>query len=249
MKDALDKFSKQAATYKKYRPAYPLDLFDFINANCKAKNLAWDCGTGNGQVANRLANTFKNVFATDISEKQIQHAIQKPNITYAIERSEQTSLTNQSVDLITVAQAIHWFDFDAFYKEVKRVLKPHGTIAIWGYGLLRINPVINKLIDTFYNDVIGIYWNKERRHIDKNYDAVPFDFTPIKSYQKYTIETQWTLSQLAGYFNSWSSVQNYMKVHNDINPVNELISQIAKVWKTKSTPIHFPIFLKIGKNQ
>lgn len=247
MKKFLDKFSKQAATYKKFRPTYPSQLFDFINSQCPDKNMAWDCGTGNGQVAAILAESFKNVYATDISENQIQNAIQKPNISYAVERSEMTSLPNKSIDLLTVAQAIHWFDFDVFYNEAKRVLKPNGTLAIWGYGLLRINASINKIIDNFYTNEIGPYWNKERRHIDNNYESIPFNFDPIKTTEKFKIETNWTLNQLEGYFNSWSSVQNYIETHQGRNPVNRLIKDIALEWDTDLKTIHFPIFIKIGK--
>lgn len=249
MKKALDKFSKQSSTYKKFRPTYPTELFDFIYSMCPNKTIAWDCGTGNGQVALILAKSFLKVYATDISEKQIQNAEQKENIFYSVERAEKTSFQSNSVDLITVAQAVHWFDFIAFNKEAKRVLKPNGIIAIWGYGLLRINPKINELIDSFYTNTVEKYWNEERKHIDNNYDSILFDFNEIKIPEKFQIQTNWTLKQLKGYFNSWSSVQNYMEQNNGNNPVNKLIEEISNEWKTDLLEIKFPIFMRIGYNK
>ncbi|TYP97476.1 methyltransferase family protein [Tenacibaculum adriaticum] len=249
MKNTLDKFSKQAAIYKKFRPTYPAELFDFIYSKCSNKDVAWDCGTGNGQVASILAESFKKVYATDISEKQIQNATRKENIFYSVDRAEKTSLPSNSIDLITVGQAMHWFDFAAFNKEAKRVLKPNGIIAIWSYGLLRVNTKINEIIDNFYTNIVGKYWNVERRHIDNNYDSIQFDFDEINISEKFQIQVTWSLEQLKGYINTWSSVQNYMEQNNGNNPVDELIKEIAKEWKTDVKQITFPIFLRIGNRK
>ncbi|NJB72349.1 ubiquinone/menaquinone biosynthesis C-methylase UbiE [Saonia flava] len=248
MKDALDKFSKQSTTYKKFRPTYPTDLFNFLYSKCPNKNIAWDCGTGNGQVALILSKSFEKVLATDISEKQIQNAEQKENIFYFLERAEKTSILSNSIDLITVAQAIHWFDLAAFNKEAKRVLKPNGVIAIWGYGLLRVNPKINEIIDSFYINEIGKYWNEERKHVDNGYSSILFDFNEIKIPEKFQIQTNWNLEQLEGYFNSWSSVQNYIE-QRGINPVDELIKKISFEWKSEIQQVNFPIFIRVGNNK
>ncbi|MEM1119348.1 MAG: class I SAM-dependent methyltransferase, partial [Bacteroidota bacterium] len=154
MKKIIDNFSTQAQTYQKFRPVYPQAVYDLLFSLVKKREQAWDCGTGNGQVAKVLAEHFKMVRATDISDQQLKSAAQKSNIHYSNQRAESTNFPDQTFDLITVAQAIHWFDFAAFYQEVKRVLKPNSILAIFGYGLLRIEG-INDQLDYFYKDLIG----------------------------------------------------------------------------------------------
>jgi ubiquinone/menaquinone biosynthesis C-methylase UbiE len=150
-----DNFSTQATQYAKFRPTYPQGLYDFINSEVKNKALAWDCATGNGQIAVQLAQTFEQVVATDISEKQLANAPQKNNITYKVEPAEKTTFKDHSVDLITVGQAIHWFNFGQFFDEVRRILKPDGLFIAVGYELMKINPAIDILIDNFYNNIVG----------------------------------------------------------------------------------------------
>ena len=248
MKKVLNQFSKQSEYYKKFRPTYPLELYDEILQHLSNKDACWDCGTGNGQVALVLAKTFKQVFATDISAAQLSKAKQKENIIYKVERAEQTSFAANSFDLITVGQAIHWFDFSAFNKEVKRVAKKEAILAVWGYGLLRIDAINNSLIDEFYHTVIGKYWNVERKHIDNQYQSIPLDFEKIAVKKKLAIQVNWNLKHLEGYFNSWSSVQNYIQQTNKENPVPVLIRKMQAHWTDeKSKPITFPIFLKLGR--
>tara|TARA_R110002020_G_scaffold174764_3_gene366412 strand:+ start:324 stop:1307 length:984 start_codon:yes stop_codon:yes gene_type:complete len=248
MKKALDRFSHQSKAYKDHRPTYPEELFKYIYSFCNAKNTCWDCGTGNGQVAIVLSKSFAHVFASDISKQQIRHAVHRDNIEYSVQRAEQTSFVSDSFDLITVAQAVHWFDLEAFNHEVQRVLKPNGIIAIWGYGLLRINSEIDPIILHFYNNIIGAYWDKERDYIDLKYSTIPFNFNEIHIKDTFKIETSWTLLELEGYFNSWSSVQNFMKKNNGQNPVDQLIKDISLKWNTPRQKITFPIFMRLGRN-
>src|SRR3954471_1919616 len=161
-----DNFSTQSEQYVKFRPTYPDKLYQFLWPLIETKDTAWDCATGNGQVAQELSKHFKGVYATDISENQIKNAIQRENIFYKVERAEQTSFRNKNFDLITVAQAIHWFDFEAFYKEVKRVIKPKGILTVIGYGLFSIDKDTDAVINRFYREVTGPYWDKERRFVD-----------------------------------------------------------------------------------
>lgn len=248
MKSIQDKFSTQASTYKKYRPTYPRGLYEILLNLVETKTACWDCGTGNGQVAVELAKHFDQVYATDISQKQLDQTTPKENITYQIARAEQTAFPDHQFDLITVAQAMHWFDFKAFYQEVKRVGKQDSILSIWGYGLLRIEPQINKLIDHFYHEIIGTYWNEERKHIDRAYASIPFDFEQIPVTHELFINTHWMIEQLEGYFNSWSSVQNFKQIHPEIDPVAPTISDIKKYWKAyESKLVRFPIFIKIGR--
>ncbi|MDG2448263.1 MAG: class I SAM-dependent methyltransferase [Saprospiraceae bacterium] len=207
----------------------------------------WDCGTGTGQVAYVLAHHFDHVVATDISQNQLENALQKDNINYTRTRSEATGFKPNTFDLITVGQAMHWFDFDAFYREVKRIGKSDGIIAIWGYGLLSAQYEVNELIRKFYSEKIGPYWNKERKHIDNQYSSIPFNFDSIKVNQGFKISTSWSLDNLEGYLNTWSAVKRYVKQNNE-NPIPQLINQIKPYWaKEESHRIEFPLFIKIGR--
>ncbi len=247
MKEILDKFSKQAKTYQKYRPRYPQALYDELLSLTPKRQSCWDCGTGNGQVAIELAKYFEQVYATDISQKQLDQAATRPNIVYKMERAENTSFPPQTFDLITVGQATHWFDFEAFNKEVRRVGKKGAIISIWGYGLLRINKEIDAIIDQFYTTVVGPYWNKERKHVDTAYQSITFDFEEIQTTRHLSIAVQWDRAQLEGYFNSWSRVQNYLAQNEGKNPVPDLMKQLDKYWKAEAVKeIKFPIFMRNG---
>jgi ubiquinone/menaquinone biosynthesis C-methylase UbiE len=186
-----DRFSEVAKQYAQYRPQYPAALFDFLLQHVNKKQLAWDVATGNGQVAATLADSFKMVYATDISAQQLQYAIAKSNIQYTEQPAEKTIFANQSFDLITVAQAIHWFRFNDFYKEVKRTLKPGGIIAVWGYGLIETSGFLNEFLKHFYASMKG-YWDAERKHIDDHYANIPFPFKEIKT-PSFAIEVNWDL--------------------------------------------------------
>ncbi|MEM9849711.1 MAG: class I SAM-dependent methyltransferase [Bacteroidota bacterium] len=248
MKASIDNFSKQAAIYQQYRPSYPESFYHQLLALVENRTACWDVGTGNGQVAVALSKHFDQVFATDISQQQLAQASTRANITYRVERAEKTSFPADQFDFITVAQAIHWFDFPAFYKEVRRVGKTGGILAVWGYGLHRVSPQIDAHIDIFYRDVIGDYWNEERRHIDERYESIGFDFKTIELDQNLEMEVAWSLEQLEGYLNSWSSVQHFKKAHPETDPVAPTIAAIRPLWEDGThKPIKFPIFTKIGR--
>jgi len=246
MKMLKDNFSNQSGLYAKYRPTYPPALYSFLISLVEQKQVAWDCGTGNGQVAIILSNFFEKVCATDISEQQIKNAAQKENIFYSISRAENTSFADSSFDLITVAQAIHWFDFDLFYKEVKRIIKPNGVLAVIGYGLIRIDGDTNQIIDHFYQHIIGPFWDKERRYIDENYQTIPFPFEEISA-PVFSNSFDWTLEELLGYLETWSAVQHYMKA-NDKNPVSFIENELQKIWLPgTSKKVQFPILLRVAR--
>jgi SAM-dependent methyltransferase len=238
-----DLFSGHAQDYAAFRPTYPKQLYDFLLGHVKNFDQAWDAGTGNGQVARDLSNRFKKVFATDISAKQIENAFYAENIFY-YQSGETTSFSESSFDLITVAQAIHWFDRGKFYAEVARVAKPEAVIAVWGYSLLSVDPEIDLLINDFYKNIIGPYWDKERKLIDEHYTTISFPFQEIIT-PEFSFSFQWTLPELQGYLNTWSSVQKFVKEKNN-NPVEKLIDQIEPLWKWEKMEITFPLFLKAG---
>lgn len=241
-----DNFSTQSDKYVKFRPTYPSDLFAFLNKNVQDKLNVWDCGTGNGQVAFELAKTFDNVFATDISQQQIDNALQSDNISYSVQPAEKTNFDNGLFDLIVVAQAVHWFDFDKFYAEVRRTAKDNALLCVVGYGKLEINGQIDYLISDFYENVIGRYWDKERKYIDENYKTIPFPFDEIQK-PNLAITQHWTLEHLIGYLNTWSAVKHFIK-ENDFNPVDKLKTEIEKYWDNEQIEkVSFPLFLRIGR--
>lgn len=244
-----DLFSQQAAEYAKYRPDYPQALYDFIFSQVKTFDNAWDCGTGNGQAAIALAKKFKHVMATDLSENQIQHAQQRSNITYQVCCAEKTPFPDHYFDLVTVAQALHWFDFDLFYPELKRVLKHEGIFAAWCYDLSRVNPKVDRVIDTFYNTILGPYWDKCRWLIDEKYQTIPFPLKKIDS-PPFAIELAWDLTQYVNYISkTWSATQSYFKQHG-FNPIDLILSDLENAWgeSAQSRKITWPIYLLLGTN-
>ncbi|MCW3090439.1 MAG: methylase involved in ubiquinone/menaquinone biosynthesis [Ferruginibacter sp.] len=248
MKATKDNFSTQANEYAKYRPAYPPELYNFLFSLVEDRRTAWDCATGNGQVAMELSSFFEKVYATDISEQQLKNAVQKDNIFYSVERAESSSLEDNSIGLVAVAQAIHWFDFDRFYREVKRVLTPNGVFAIIGYGLLKVNEEVDRIIKDFHDNIVGPYWDKERKYIDENYQTIPFPFEEIAA-PKIINRYYWTLEDLTGYLDTWSAVQHYINAKNE-NPVEVIKPALKKIWpEGTKQEMRFPIMLRVAKMQ
>jgi len=260
-----DLFSAQSKEYATSRPTYPRALFEFIVGLVEEKNLAWDCATGNGQAAVMLADYFKQVVASDISAKQLENAQQKSNITYRIFHAENTPLENNSVDLITIAQALHWFDFDRFYSEARRVLRKRkdgqtgvgghggegGIIAAWAYGLHTVSPDVDKVTRQLYEDILGDkYWPAERKYVEDRYKTIPFPFEQITA-PEFQIQLSWDLSDLVTYFRSWSSTQKFIE-KNRYDPVSEIRESLENAWGGKNKTnerrkITWPLYLKIGK--
>lgn len=246
MKPFTDLFSKQAATYQKHRPSSPLALFEYLSSLIDEHQLAWDCGTGNGQAAIGLADFFEQVYATDPSEQQIAHAVAHPKITYKTERAELCGLADNSANLVTVANALHWFDFPKFYAEVKRVLKPGGVIAAWTYGHTTIEPGIDAILKHYHDNVVGEFWQDENRLIDKNYSTIPFPFEEIVAPSFSTHKTL-SIDDFIGLMRSWSATQKYIDTYN-ADPVERVIKELVDVWKTETKTATWILILKIGRN-
>ncbi len=242
-----DHFSTQSSGYSKYRPDYPQKLYDFILAYVKKRETAWDCGTGNGQAAAVLSRYFEKIFATDPSEEQIKNAAHKPNIEYIICKAESTPLSSNSIDLITVAQALHWFDFDKFYEEVKRVAKPGALLAVWSYETCNVNAEIDKVFIHFYKTILGDYWAYERKHVENAYHDIPFPFSDVKE-KVFTMKKQWNLQDFMGYLSTWSAVQKYIKA-NGTDPLELVKLDFLKAWGNSGIvrEVNFPVTVKTGK--
>ena len=240
-----DNFSRQAASYAQYRPGYPKELFDFILKQVNERDTAWDCATGNGQTAKELAPFFEKVFATDISAKQLENAVQVSNIFYSLQPAEKTGFKENSFDLVTVSQALHWFNFDAFYQEVKRVARHGGWLAVWMYGRHAISPAIEELVHNFHDITLGEYWDEERKHVMSNYSSIPFPFLEINC-PAFEMTCTWSLGDFAGYLQTWSALQKFI-AKNNYNPLEELIPLIREHWKNDKMEVRFPLHLRMGQ--
>lgn len=243
-----DHFSGVAARYADFRPKYPAALFDYLATLAPAHGTVWDCAAGNGQASFDLVERFQKVIATDASEKQIASAPPHPRIEFRVAPAEQSGLKDDSVDLVSVAQALHWFDLERFYAEVRRVLKPNGILAVWAYGINRVeDEEINKRIYDFYDNTVGPYWPPERRLVEEGYRTIPFPFVEILPPQIH-MEARWTLEQLLGYFSTWSATNRYIAATGR-NPLESLSNELAPAWgdAKKARLIMWPLSMRIGR--
>jgi len=199
-----DHFSAVAAGYAAHRPSYPPALIDLLAELAPRPDLVWDAGCGSGQLSVLLADRFARVIATDASAKQIAHAAPHPHVAYVVARAEAGTLAAGTVDVAVAAQAAHWFDLPAYYAEVRRVGRLGGAVALVTYGLVRVDHVVDPVIDHFYSQVLGSYWPPERRHVDNGYRALPFPFEEIDA-PGLEMQASWTRADLVGYVETWSA--------------------------------------------
>jgi SAM-dependent methyltransferase len=223
-----DHFSAHADIYRAARPDYPDALFDFLRAQAPAGELAWDAGCGNGQASVALAARFERVFASDPSAEQIAQAVPRANIDYRVEAAEQSSLGTGTVDLVCVAQALHWFDLERFHDEVRRVLKPGGIVAFWTYADCRVDPAVDALKDRLYVDLTGPYWPAERALVESGYADLPFPFTPLAT-PAFELTMHWQLDRFLAYLRSWSGTQRYRRALNR-DPVGLVEGELRRAW-------------------
>jgi len=244
-KETKDNFSAQSATYAAYRPGYPQELFDWLYGHCAAFDTAWDCATGNGQAAGKLSEKFEIVYATDISIKQLEKSEKKDNIVYSQGSAEEPGFEDNSFDLITVAQALHWLDHKKFFEEVMRVSKPGALFAAWGYNLLNVSPEIDAIIRRFYFEITGPYWDKERKYVDEEYRTIEMPFPELPC-PVFNMSYNWTVEHMTGYLNSWSAVQHYIKTEGT-NPVDIIKDELVSSWGPLARQVTFPIFMRAAK--
>ena len=177
-----DFFSEQATGYARYRPTYPEDLFRYLASLTPEHTCAWDCGAGSGQAAVGLVPYYGQVIATDPSKEQLAQASPHPKVNFQVASAEDSGIPSNSVDLIVAGQALHWFDLQGFYAEVRRITKPSGSIiAVWCYALAEIAPAVDAVTWRYYHDVVGKYWGPERRLVEQCYRGIS-EVLPIKLY-------------------------------------------------------------------
>lgn len=242
-----DHFSAVAAGYASFRPVYPDALYDFLARQAPGRALAWDCATGSGQAALGLAAYFERVHATDASAEQIANAHRHQRVHYAVEPAEASGLAAGSVDLVTVAQALHWFDLTRFHQEVDRVLRPGGVLAVWTYNLFRTDiPALDALVDRLYGEVLGTYWPFERRLVENGYRdlAFPLAEEPVPPFE---MRSQWDLSHLLGYLRTWSAVKRYRE-DRGIDPVEHMGGELAAAFGAQAhIDVRWPLAVRMGR--
>jgi SAM-dependent methyltransferase len=223
-----DHFSALSSDYARFRPRYPAALFDWLAEVSPSTALAWDVAAGSGQASVELAARFTRVFATDGSAEQLAHAEARPNLTYRHERAERSSLGDASVDLVTVAQALHWFDHPAFFAEAARVMKPGGVLAVWCYEVFEATPALDAIVSRFYHDVVGPYWPPERRWIETGYADLALPFPRVEA-PAFEMALSWTLDELVGYLGTWSATQRY-RADRGSDPLPTVRAALAAAW-------------------
>jgi SAM-dependent methyltransferase len=243
-----DHFSRQSTQYAAHRPGYPAELYAWLAQHARNRERAWDCATGNGQAAIDLVKHFAHVVASDGSAAQIHNRLAHARIDYLVALAEVVPLAERCCDLVTVAQAVHWFDFERFYAEVRRVLRPDGMIAVWTYTFFSTTPAVDAVVRDFYDRVVGRYWPPERRMVEAAYRTLPFPFSEIPA-PEFRFECAWTLEHVLGYLASWSAVQRFKHAEGH-DPLIALRPALERAWDgppQQSRPAVWPIHVRVGR--
>ncbi len=248
MTSPVDHFSAVADDYAIRRPGYPEELFAYLSGLCARRELAWDCAAGTGQATLPLASRFRRVIASDASPVMLARAPRHETVCYVAATGQQCPLRAATVDLVTVAQALHWFPVELFYREVDRVLVPGGVLAVWSYGYQTVNdPSIDRALATFYAETLGPFWAPERRHVESGYRTLPFPYPELTS-PVFAMERRWSLDELLGYIATWSATQHCRQA-TGANPVGALRRELMPLWGDVRTTrlIHWPLHVRIGR--
>jgi SAM-dependent methyltransferase len=243
-----DHFSGHADCYEACRPTYPEPLFAYLASLCSVHELAWDCATGNGQAAVALAPYFGTVIATDASQRQIDQARPHEKVRYLVATADAAPIDDTTVDLVTVAQALHWFDLPRFYAEVRRILRPGGILAVWCYQLHTITPEIDTIVHRLFDDIVGGDWPPERRLVEEGYRTLPFPFDEIAA-PPFQMVHSWDRDHLLGYLGSWSSTQRYRKRTGE-DPLDLIKEQLESAWgePDRLRDVMWPLLLRVGRH-
>jgi SAM-dependent methyltransferase len=243
-----DGFSSQAETYARYRPGYPRELFVWLADQAPTRELAWDCGTGNGQAAVQLAEFFVRVLATDASTNQIAHAKPHPRVTYFVAKAESFHPGDATIDLVTVAQALHWFDLDVFFRNVERVLRPGGVFAAWSYKHAQVAPAVDALLHRFNTETVGRYWSPRVRLAEEGYAGLEMPLADVGAAPAFTLRAHWTVDDFLGYLSSWSSVRECWRQTGQ-DPVRTVAAEFRRAWGAPPLrrEIRWPLALRVGR--
>jgi ubiquinone/menaquinone biosynthesis C-methylase UbiE len=243
-----DHFSRVASAYADFRPRYPEALFQWLATLPADRQRAWDVGTGSGQAAIELVKYFKHVVATDLSASQLEAAIPNPSVSYRTAPAEASGLESASIDLVTVAQALHWFDLDLFYAEVNRVMRKGGVVAVWTYGIFQVDDAtLNDTLTRFYHGVAGPWWPKNRTMVETGYRTISFPWQEITP-PAFAMTAEWDLNQLVGYVGTWSAII-LRRNQTGADGAQELLGELAPAWGDPLAKriIRWPLSVRAGR--
>ena len=242
-----DHFSGVSSAYAAFRPRYPAALFERLAELAPGRESAWDCGTGSGQAARGLALHFTLVWATDASAAQLAAAAPHQRVHYRVARAEASGLPDRAIDLVTVAQALHWFERPQFYAEVRRVLRPNGVLVAWCYDLMHVTPEVDAVVHAFYTDTIGDYWPPERALVEKRYETLDFPFDRI-DIPPVDLGAEMNLTELAGYMRTWSAVTRFQEAKGH-DPVTDVVDVLKPIWGPLETRrrVRWPLAILAGR--
>lgn len=240
-------YSPVAGDYARSRPTYPDELFACLAALIEPRRLAWDCATGNGQAAMALAAHFEQVVATDISAEQIRHGAPRDNVTYRVAGFDDSGLDRWAADLVTVASALHWFDLDRFYAEVRRVLRPGGVLAAWSYHVGHVEPPFDRLFGPFYRDVLAPYFGPGVRLVDDRYEGVVLPGAPIE-FPSFHVTAEWTLDRMLTFIGSWSGTLAYREARGE-DPVALIAADLERLWgpREQVRTVRWPLYARVSR--
>lgn len=244
-----DHFSAHATLYAQFRPRYPEALFQYLASISPDRERAWDCATGNGQAAAGLRRYFRSVIATDASPQQVANAEQFEGVEYRVGRAEESGIETSSVALVTVAQALHWFDIPAFFAEAARVLKPNGIVAAWTYALMSVAPDIDSVVERYYRETTAEFWPPERAMVDAGYATLAFPFEEV-SIPQFDIQEHWSREQVLGYLRSWSASQKLIAARGDA-ALNSLAAELSACWPDGEMTrlVRWPLRIRVGRSR
>lgn len=240
-----DHFSAHAAAYAAYRPRYPVALFHWLAVVAPGTQLAWDAGTGNGQVAHGLVTRFARVVATDASAEQVANAPPHPRITYEVTRYD-TSILGGTAQLVTVGQALHWFDMPSFVREVRRVLQPGGVLAAFAYAHSRVSPDVDELVRYHHDVTLGPCWPREHHLIHEGYGSLAL---PIDELVPPPLELResWSLEQYIGFLRTWSATQRFLRTRGP-DPIASFEVALAERWgEVPRRDVYWPMVIRAGE--
>lgn len=246
MSEFKDHFSEASDDYRKYRPRYPESLYKWLHAQVAHPAVVWECGAGSGQATAHLAGHFHKIIATEPSAEQIKQAPPLDNVEYKVSAAETYTTEPESIDMVVVAQAIHWFDHHKFFAKVDENLKPGGLLVVWGYQLMEVNDALDPLLKEFHDVFVGDYWPKERQLLNNGYSEIEFPYAPIKT-PDFKMTDEWSYAHLLGYLNTWSATKAFSRA-NGKNPVDLWQEKLKAAWGDKeSQKVSWPLVLYAGR--
>jgi len=243
-----DHFSAVASDYAAFRPKYPAELFEWLASVCLRHDVAWDCACGSGQASGSLASHFGRVVGTDASSTQVASAKATATTRFVVATSEQAPLADNTVDLVAVAAALHWFVGEAFFAEVRRVVRPGGVFAAWSYGMPNVDSDdVDSVVSGFINGLLGPYWPPEIRKVLDGYASIELPFEELGA-PAFELQVEWPLGRFLGFARTWSAVGRYVAERGE-DPVAKLADELGELWGSSDDPLplSYRLDLRVGR--